>query len=184
MHLLNRYYAITSQLVNHKKSCIYFSRNTHAQMKTTIGSILGVERTDNPRNYLGMPSMWGRSKTAAMNYVKGHVKNKISGWKLSSLSLDGNEVLIKAIAIVVPSYSIHCFKFTKVLCDEINSELDKFWWGKQDSNAKIHWKSWFALCLLKSDGGLGFRDLNTFNLASLVKKLGNGFMNLILTRQN
>ncbi|VVA18748.1 PREDICTED: reverse mRNAase [Prunus dulcis] len=170
MHLLNRYCAASGQLVNHEKSCLYFSSNTPAELKTTIGSILAVEGTDNPGNYLGMPTMWGRSKKAAMNYVKERVKDKILGWKQSSLSLAGKEVLIKAIATAVPTFPMQCFKFTRGLCDEINSEMAKFWWGKPNSDTKIHWKSWSALCLPKSDGGLGFRDLNTFNLALLGKQ--------------
>lgn len=70
--------------------------------------------------------MWGRSKKAAMNYVKERVKDKILGWKQSSLSLAGKEVLIKAIATAVPTYPMQCFKFTKGLCDEFNSEMAKF----------------------------------------------------------
>ncbi|CAL9015940.1 unnamed protein product [Prunus brigantina] len=170
MHLLNRHCAATGQLVNHQKSCLYFSSNTPTERKTIIDSILGVEGMDNLGNYLGMPTMWWRSKKVAMNYVKERVKDKISSWKQSSLSLAGKEVLIKAVATVVPTYPMHCFKFTKGLCDEINSELAKFWWGKHDSDAKIHWRSWSALCVPKSEGGLGFRDLNTFNLSLLGKQ--------------
>jgi hypothetical protein len=75
------------------------------------------------------------------------------------------KVLIKAIVQEIPNYSMSVFQLPTSLCKEINSMMQKFWWGHMKNNSKIYWMSWEKMGCSKTIGGMGFRDLTIFNQA-------------------
>ena len=54
------------------------------------------------------------------------------------LSKAGKEVLIKAVAQALPTYTMGVFQLPVKLCDELNTLCAKFWWGQAGSERKIH----------------------------------------------
>ena len=74
---------------------------------------------------------------------------KLSGWKEKILSIGGREILIKAVARAISTYTMSCFQLPKGLCDEIESMTRRFWWGQRGQESKIAWVSWRKLCKSK-----------------------------------
>ena len=78
---------------------------------------------------LCLPSLVGRSKTNSFAQLKERVANKLARWKEKLLSNAKKEILIKAVAQAMPSYTMSCFLLPKALCQELTGMVRLFWWG-------------------------------------------------------
>ena len=168
--ILQLYADSSGQCINFEKSSIYFSSNTDGDRRDFIKNILGVKEVIRFESYLGLPTLIGRSKYQAFSFLKDRVWKKMQGWKGKMFSRAGKEVLIKAVAQSIPTYTMGVFLLPAKLCNELNALCARFWWGQTGEERKIHWKNWGVLTRSKKEGGMGFRDLKDFNLAMLAKQ--------------
>ena len=132
--------------------------------------MFGAQIIHQHEQYLGLPLLVGRGKKKAFHRILDQVGRKVGSWKGKLLTMAGREILIKAVAQATPMYTMNCFKLPDSLCNELNSLIRNFWWGQQEKERKLAWLAWEKMCMPKSEGGMGFKDLKAFNLALLAKQ--------------
>ena len=64
--------------------------------------------------------------------MKEKIAKKMFGWKEKMLSIGGREILRKAVAQAIPTYTMSYFLLPKGLCDEIEGMIRRFWWGQRE----------------------------------------------------
>ncbi|XP_024033517.1 uncharacterized protein LOC112095650 [Citrus clementina] len=169
--ILSLYGAASGQRVNYNKSSISFSANVHHEVAHSICSLLGAQGTVNHGSYLGIPSYIGRSKSAALSYIRDRVWKRLQGWNQKLLSRAGKEILLKIVAQAMPNYTMNIYLLPLELCRELERMMNSFWWGKKgNGSGGITWMKWDRLCKPKTHGGIGFKRLHLFNVAMLGKQ--------------
>ena len=78
---------------------------------------------------MGLPSLLGRNKKNTFNSIKDKLRKQLAGWKEKLLSKTRKEVLIKAVAQAIPTYTMSVFKLSDSLCEDLTSMIRNFWWG-------------------------------------------------------
>jgi len=170
LRILGTYEVGSGQKVNLSKTSLFFSRNTSMERRAEISKLSGLVESIRLDTYLGLLAGIGKSKVKASNNIKEKVGKKLSNWRYKFLSQAGKEVLLKAVIQAIPTYCMSVFMLPASLCKDLNRLMQSFWWKFMANFSGIHQMSWEKMSRSKKIGGLGFRDLNCFNKALLVKQ--------------
>ena len=106
---LQLYAEASGQCINLEKSSTYFSSNVSGEQKAWIIDKLKVKEVEKFDTYMELPTLIGRRKYETFAFLKERVWRKLQGWKGKLLSKAGKEVLIKAVAQSIPTYTMGVF---------------------------------------------------------------------------
>nr|XP_027088506.1 uncharacterized protein LOC113709853 [Coffea arabica] len=179
MKILKTYEEASGQLINLDKSAVFFSKNIPLEQMREVCCALGGMGEMAQGKYLGLPMVITRTKNQVFGFIRENIRRKLQCWKNKLLSSAGREVMLKAVSMAMPTYAMSCFKLPRKLCKDITASMANYWWGETNGKSKLHWLSWKKLALDKTDGGLGFKDIEAFNKALLGKQIWR-----ILTKPN
>ena len=171
MKVVKVYGKASGQCINFEKSSLLFGKKVPVDIRQQIKEVLGIENEGGMGTYLGIPEDISGSKCKLFAFLKEKLDHKINGWSGRWLTKGGKEILIKAIALALPTYVMSSFLLPLEICDKLTSAIARFWWSSNPPNRGMHWAKWEKLCCPKEEGGIGFRLIHEFNLALLAKQL-------------
>ena len=126
IEILRLYESAFGQKINTNKFSVLFSANTEEEKKNEILEILEPMQDSQHSKYLDLPSIIGKSKNEIFAVIKERVGRKLAGWKENLLSIGGREILIKAVAQAILTYTMSCFQLPKELCDDLEGMMRRF----------------------------------------------------------
>lgn len=97
------------------------------------------------------------------------IKKRFSAWSAKALSFVGRLLLIKTVIAGISTFWCSTFILPKACINRINSLCGQFLWnGKCEGHytARVGWET---VTLTKDQGGLGVKDLHSWNLSCILK---------------
>lgn len=131
----------------------------------------GIDNESGMGTCLGIPEDISGSKCKLFEFFKDKLNHRINGWSGRWLTKAGKEILIKVIALALPTYVMSSFLLSLEICDKLASAIARYWWSTNPPKRGMHRARWEKLCYPKEEGGMGFRVIHEFNFALLAKQL-------------
>ena len=104
-------------------------------------------------------------------------ERKLAKWKQRHISFGGRVTLIQSVLTSIPIFFLSFFRVPRRVVERMEGIQRRFLWGGGPEQNKIAWVKWETVCLPKEKGGLGIKDINSFNLALLGKWKWSLFQN-------
>lgn len=108
------------------------------------------------------------------------LRKKLSSWSRKTLYIGGSMCLIKSVFSSLPLYYLSLFRMSSRVLQKCKRIKKDFLWGGAEGDNKNPWVRCDKVFRAKEDGGLGVRNLDSFNKALL----GNWRGRLIIESKN
>jgi hypothetical protein len=136
--VINEYEKGSGQQINPSKCSMLFGSMCTHQNKNIVLELLKVDNVVGESKYLGLPTPEGRMNKERFKMTKVKLVKQCSRWVEKHMSSAANDVSVKSVVQVIPTYIMGVFKLPLSLCEELNQVIRKFWWGEEDGKRKVH----------------------------------------------
>ncbi|KAJ9536667.1 LOW QUALITY PROTEIN: hypothetical protein OSB04_un000140 [Centaurea solstitialis] len=155
---------------NLTKSDVFFG-NVAESEKQAILTCLPFRMGSFPIRYLGVPLSPVYLKVSDYGGLISRVKQRVQNWKMKSLSFGGRRQLVISVLQSLQLYWMAIFVFPSSVIHELEAILRSFLWAQGDEVQGKCRIAWSVVCQPRECGGLGFKDLATWNRALIAKNL-------------
>lgn len=149
----------------------FFSSGLTDQETQLIQATSGMKMGTLPFRYLGVPLDSKKLNLVSCEPLIQQIKAKFSSWSVKSLSFSGRLLLIKTVIAGITTFWCSSFILPKACIKRINSMCSVFLWKGDVESRNTARVSWETVVLPKKQGGLGIKDLLTWNKACTIRLL-------------
>ncbi|KAL0730180.1 hypothetical protein Bca4012_026273 [Brassica carinata] len=122
-----------------------------------------------PFRYLGVPMNSRKLSLSTCEPLLHQIKGRFSSWSSKSLSFAGRLTLINTVIAGITTFWCSSFVLPKACITKINSMCSNFLWRGNLEDHNTARVAWSTVVKTKHQGGLGVKDLQTWNKACCLR---------------
>ncbi|CAL1378125.1 unnamed protein product [Linum trigynum] len=166
--LLNEFYLLSGLSCNPQKCEAFFGGQAHLYKENAI-ELSGFAEGQLPVRYLGLPLFSGRLSARECEVLVDKMTSRIRSWQASKLTYARRLQLISSVLYSLVQYWMNIFILPKKVLDLIHKICSDFLWhGEGTGRAKV---ALDLVALPKREGGMGLKDLGSWNMACMARLL-------------
>ncbi|GJR89610.1 uncharacterized protein Tco_0213621 [Tanacetum coccineum] len=178
MDALDEFKNLSGLVPSIPKSKAYFC-NVLTHVKLSILNVMPFLEGKLPVKYLGVPLISSRLVYKDCKILVERVQNRVGDWKNKVLSFAGRLQLVQSVLSSMHVYWASVFLLPKRITDDIEQAMRGFLWCQGEMKKGRAKVAWNVVCLPKNEGGLGVKNLESFNIALMTTDIWN-----IITRKD
>ncbi|XP_013717732.1 uncharacterized protein LOC106421432 [Brassica napus] len=168
LQILHEFELRSGLAVSMQKSS-FFSSGLSEHEITAIEVSTGMQNSSLPMRYLGVPMCTKKLNLLNCEPLLQQIKARLSSWSAKSLSFAGRLLLIKTVITGITTFWCSSFMLPTACIKRINSLCGIFLWHGTAEGHHSARVSWETVTLTKAQGGLGVKDLLSWNRACILK---------------
>ena len=172
--VLKTFYTFSGLQLNCEKYEL-FSTGISREKLLEIHQISGFKLGTLPVKYLGVPLVTRRLNDKDCVPLVERITTRINHWASKMLSYAGRLQLIQSVIYSIQNYWCRHFMLPKSVLKKISQTCAHFFWQGNSTNSKGARVSWQAICYPKAEGGLGLKDVVSWNHACMLHHLRSIF---------
>ncbi|KAL2898836.1 LINE-1 retrotransposable element ORF2 protein [Bienertia sinuspersici] len=127
----------------------------------------GFRKDSLPFRYLGVPICSRKINARQCEALVDKMTTRIRLWSSRNISFAGRSQLINSVLISIHQYWAQVFVLPMSVLKEIDQICRAYLWTGQWCSTRPGYVAWNEVCRDKKEGGLGFRNIKTWNIACM-----------------
>ncbi|KAL2905125.1 LINE-1 retrotransposable element ORF2 protein [Bienertia sinuspersici] len=159
---------VSGLIANNSKTEVYSCGMKEEEINNIIEES-GFKKGSLPFKYLGVPICSKRINVSQCEKLIEQMTARIRIWSSKHLSFAGRSQLINSILLTIHQYWAQVFVLPASVLRSIEQLCTAFLWSGVWYSTAPGYISWENVCKEKKVGGLGFRDIQKWNIATMAR---------------